>query len=725
MLCHFCQNLVFVPAEELDAQDAAAWSTRPESKYYMRELRLISVHQPSRKALEISAICGCRVCALIWFQLFQDTMSAETHRDNDHGVSPIILSTGGEKLQTLGQMPYAMTLYCGERSGSLIIDRPLPGKSSKRVPYTKLTYDADDLSTMLELSCVLSTRSEQQSTPIGSAVDADTGSIHNMSLIKTWIQDCQKTHCLCSMEISSQRLPLLPTRVIEIETDGQARVTETMGMRAEYLTLSYCWGQGKKLLSTKGSDSYEQFKQRLPVDDTMPRTFRDALQVTSALGFRYLWIDALCIIHDDPEDVGKEMAKMGGIYQQSTLTIFAASGPDTDSGLFSKRDARGSKPCNVRITLRSGAKCLHQRISIRPQIQDYRSTLETRGWVLQEEVLSGRSLTFAYNTVEWSCLTTQAFETYPTVEMHDSFDDQKESSKDLCRRINQAMRLLVRRPDILNEIPSPWDGKRHNHFDRWYDVVAAYSGRALTVDSDKLLAVAGLATLMQENYDLTYVTGLWKEDLQVGLCWWVTSRNNMFRRSGPRSIDEDFPDYIAPTWSWASAHGMCVRFLKPLIHHRLVEEGIQVVDVEVSHVPGALATFGYIRFAKLSICTKLRRVFLATTRKHTRGNAKLEARMKALEDRLDTEEGIVDHEEPRSLSACVFGTHKRSFVGYVSLDSVKLHEIISKQYAAARQVRKLDFAPKLSSDGYKAWCVPCLVQKDDEGNRQMFVLVLT
>ena len=76
-----------------------------------------------------------------------------------------------------------------------------------------------------------------------------------MDLIKTWVQHCQKEHHYCNTEVSSQTLPLLPTRVIEIETDGQARIAETKGMKAEYLTLSYCWGHGKRMLSTLGSGS--------------------------------------------------------------------------------------------------------------------------------------------------------------------------------------------------------------------------------------------------------------------------------------------------------------------------------------------------------------------------------------------------------------------------------------------------------------------------------------
>ena len=569
---------------------------------------------------------------------------------------------------------------------------------------------------MLDLSCVLSSRPEEQYTLIGSAIDNHTGSDYNMDLIKTWIQHCQNEHHCCNTRASSQALPLLPTRVIEIETDGQARITETKGMRAEYLTLSYCWGQGKRMLSTLCSGLYEQFKQKLPLDDTMPRTFRDALQVTKALGYRYLWIDALCIIQDDIEDLGKEMARMGVTYRHSALTIFAANGPDTDSGLFSKRDARGSKSCNVQITLKTDNNCLRTCISIQSFEQDRSNALQTRGWVLQEEVLSGRLLTFDSNAVKWTCVTSIARENLPCMA---TVGDQVNAIKLMRSQSNDAMRLIVRRPDMFNKRPtSSYETKRKNHFDTWYDMAAHYSRRALSVDSDKLLAVAGLASLMGKHYRLTYVTGLWIEDLQVGLCWSVTSRNDMFRKDGPRSITENFPDYLAPTWSWAAAHGMCVEFFKPYLDC-LPEEGIQVVDVDVSHLPGVPTTFGYIKSARLSICTKMRRIFLAPRQANLKRN----------------DRPVVD-EETRPLCVHAFDTPTRSFIGSVSLDSVKVYEDILKRYPGDRLLTKIQSAPKgpasetvrthqLSSDGHEAWCVPCLVQKDYKGNREMIILVLT
>ena len=46
--------------------------------------------------------------------------------------------------------------------------------------------------------------------------------------------------------------------------------------------------------------------------------------VCRGMGLQYLWIDALCITQDDPNDKSVETAKMISIYGSATVTIMAA-----------------------------------------------------------------------------------------------------------------------------------------------------------------------------------------------------------------------------------------------------------------------------------------------------------------------------------------------------------------------------------------------------------------
>ncbi|KAH7378382.1 heterokaryon incompatibility protein-domain-containing protein [Phaeosphaeria sp. MPI-PUGE-AT-0046c] len=167
-------------------------------------------------------------------------------------------------------------------------------------------------------------------------MDAHTGSETNMRLARYWLEDCLLTHEHCALAHDPTWPPVLPSRVVDVSDLLKPRLLATHGIQDKYLTLSYCWGQGKRLLTT--SMSYDRFQQELPLDDRLPSTFRDAFKVTKALGYNYIWIDALCILQDDPGDVRREMSRMGDIYRRSAITIFGSNGDSTDSGLFTSRD---------------------------------------------------------------------------------------------------------------------------------------------------------------------------------------------------------------------------------------------------------------------------------------------------------------------------------------------------------------------------------------------------
>lgn len=52
------------------------------------------------------------------------------------------------------------------------------------------------------------------------------------------------------------------------------------------------------------------------------------------VGIPYLWVDALCIIQDDENDKLDQIAKMGSIYKNSTITIVAASAEKVTDGFL-------------------------------------------------------------------------------------------------------------------------------------------------------------------------------------------------------------------------------------------------------------------------------------------------------------------------------------------------------------------------------------------------------
>ncbi|KAF4947843.1 hypothetical protein FGADI_10122 [Fusarium gaditjirri] len=86
---------------------------------------------------------------------------------------------------------------------------------------------------------------------------------------------------------------------------------------------------------------------------------------------------------------------------------------------------------------------------------------------------------------------------------------------------------------------------------RWYEMVTSYSVRNLTNDSDKMMAIAGVAYFIQQSTGFKYAAGLWEETLPFNLLWAVDS--GVKKRPYGRPV---------PTWSWASVDGKISHRLK-------------------------------------------------------------------------------------------------------------------------------------------------------------------
>jgi hypothetical protein len=76
---------------------------------------------------------------------------------------------------------------------------------------------------------------------------------------------------------------------------------------------------------------------------------------------------------------------------------------------------------------------------------------------------------------------------------------------------------------------------------KWLNIVRVYSECSLSFASDKLVAIAGMAKLLDTSLGSEYLAGLWKQDLEHHLLWKA-------RGSSPTAKDT----MQAPSWSWAS-----------------------------------------------------------------------------------------------------------------------------------------------------------------------------
>ena len=227
--------------------------------------------------------------------------------------------------------------------------------------------------------------------------------------ITQWLDQC-KDHVDCG---NGSLLADLPSRVIEvapIDSGGVPRIRSTTGLQGSYLALSYCWGFDQTyVLTTK---NFEVLMTALNTS-MLPQTILDAIEVTTNLGFKYLWVDALCIMQDSTEeaarhDMNQELAKMDQVYKNAVMTIVAACVPSVKDGFLQERT--GSKQSCFDIPCRlSPQQFFVVHIQEHIMFDDTKEAINSRAWTFQEQILSPRLLIYASHTlrryISWTSFT--------------------------------------------------------------------------------------------------------------------------------------------------------------------------------------------------------------------------------------------------------------------------------------------------------------------------------
>ncbi|PQE30002.1 heterokaryon incompatibility protein [Rutstroemia sp. NJR-2017a WRK4] len=338
-----------------------------------------------------------------------------------------------------------------------------------------------------------------------------------LPLIKQWLDDCSSKHN-CANNVPEK--PFFPTRLVYTKSSTPRlclavdilRNLENLGSW-KYATLSHCWGTLKSV--TLSQSNIDSFKKEMP-PAALTQTFKDAIEVAQALGIDYIWIDSLCIIQDkDSDDWAVESAKMSDVYGNSHLNIAATSAPDCRHGLF--QDGKEHRNTSFRAWTSRKSESYH---CVPPDMYKkamLEAPLIQRGWVVQERLLSSRTVHFTSTQVFWECNRGTACEAYPL-----------------------GMTEYV---TYVGSIDHRTLKKSLLEF-KWDHIVQLYTSCSLSFGQDKLPAISGVANAMKIFKKCEYVAGLWADDtFPLQLCWKVSSL-------WPDRLPK--PKYRAPSWSWAA-----------------------------------------------------------------------------------------------------------------------------------------------------------------------------
>ncbi|KKY37621.1 putative het domain-containing protein [Diaporthe ampelina] len=252
---------------------------------------------------------------------------------------------------------------------------------------------------------------------------------------------------------------------------------------------------GGKTLTTNLANRIRGFNLR-----EQDKTIRDAVEVTRYLGLRYLWIDALCIVQDDPHDKAREIGRMHEVYQRATLTVSASRAQASTQGflgtctpIFSQRLRYIGPGGGAEGSVIASVTAPNTSLSTEP--------INTRGWTLQEHLLSRRVLIFGTYGLKWACNHIREFD--------GSQEDQGWATAEEMVGLSHH------------------DGAYASRVLTWHEVVAKFRERHLTAHEDRLPAVSAVAAAYKRLRNPgRYMAGLWSSTLPEDLLWEVIPRRS-------------------------------------------------------------------------------------------------------------------------------------------------------------------------------------------------------
>jgi hypothetical protein len=193
-------------------------------------------------------------------------------------------------------------------------------------------------------------------------------------------------------------------------------------------------------------------------------------------------------------DWEKEAAAMADIYSNCQITLAASLAQDSEGGLFVKREVEG---CQIGVVHDQIGRYtpLYMRASPDHDPQATCYPVATRAWVLQETLLSPRTLYFLGTEVLYEC---------------------REGAQCECGQ-------LVRYENGKQMLATERKG--------WQWIVARYSRTSMTFSKDVLPALSGMAKQrLSHLHNDTYLAGLWRSPLLSDLLWYSKNRSTTSRR---------------------------------------------------------------------------------------------------------------------------------------------------------------------------------------------------
>lgn len=196
------------------------------------------------------------------------------------------------------------------------------------------------------------------------------------------IATCNEQKSISTLQEAGSLVPRLHIRLVDLGiVPGQLlRVVDIDSRLPPYVALSYGWSRSRMMLTKTNLHSLQEGIKPFEMQE-----WQAAIDLTRKLGVRYLWIDFLCVIQDDPEERLATISNMPRIYSSCVCTLIEEGSDTTRSPLDQSID------CQPFSMFLNWSQPEHAS-SVEQCLQTPSWCWDSRSWTHQEHILSHKEL---------------------------------------------------------------------------------------------------------------------------------------------------------------------------------------------------------------------------------------------------------------------------------------------------------------------------------------------
>jgi hypothetical protein len=547
------------------------------------------------------------------------------------------------------------------RVGTLVVERLVRGRFSG-CAYLSASADAESYWYVMEDVDVALRRLEDDmmydaGTELRKAWYSTYSKDVAIQYASSWMRTCAADH---QQSYPYRRRPSSIPESFFVDVARECIVDGDVVKAEPYFALSYVCGgyKGLELNTANVTELLEPGSLRVA---GLPPTYTDAMSFARDCAVRYLWIDFLCIMHDEQGPRQTQIEAMDQIYSQASLVLIAALGATPSFGLF----PRSVQPQKIQDVFLHIERCAADNAPSAHLVDEMGSAYWTRSWCFQEQFLSNRRLYLGAHWFRFECRSMNVMG-----HLDKNGDVVVRHVQDIKHAITKGETCAIQ---CFSRASTHNSGVTFSEsFHAYSMIVEGYTSRELGWPEDIERAFAGFSSTLSRIPNCEMANCIPSILLPYALLWSSKDDRSVSRSGGSASF---------PSYSWTSCNG-AVSY--PDLHKNVPNHDPIDRRASESLVEGFTFRQGLLRFDAPAIATEHFAIDLDEIK------------------RMESEDDVSEDNEGGSLQWFLYPRHgnTRIRIGWVS-GLAEGHDVCFGDKAATVTSNNYLVVPLIKTD---TWC---------------------